>query len=268
MTPKGSSISASVDGVESTFAVNYLANFHLLSILSPALRVQPPDRDVRVIIATCSSYLGGQLPEHIPLLRQHAGKSSEAMTPKNPGATYASSKLALMTFAAALQKHLSSYKRPDGFPMNAKVIMADPGYSRTPGMRRFITFGSLWVLALYLVTWPLWWFILKGPEQGAQTLLHGAMEGSYARGDGGILLKECMEYKVVKDDVYDEAKQKKLWEMTEQAIEALEKEGALKRARLRKEQEEKGQSKDVKEPLQPVEEEKKKAGSRRSRKAA
>jgi len=191
------------------------------------------------------------------------------MTPKNPGATYASSKLALMTFAAALQKHLSSYVRPDGFPMNAKVIMTDPGYSRTPGMRRFITFGSLWGLALYLATWPFWWFILKGPEQGAQTLLHGAMEGSYARGDGGILLKECMEYKVVKNDVYDEAKQKKLWEMTEQAIEALEKEGAMNRAQKRQTQEGKQQSKDSEPSIQPATEDpKKKASSRRSRKAA
>jgi len=190
------------------------------------------------------------------------------MTPRNPGAAYASSKLALMTFAAALQKHLSSYVRPDGFPMNAKVIMADPGYSRTPGMRRFITFGSLWGLALYLITWPFWWFILKGPEQGAQTLLHGAMEESYARGDGGLLLKECMEYKVVKDEVYDEAKQKKLWEMTEQAIEVLEKDGAMKRAQEKKDQGKKDQPKDAELTSQPAEEEKKKANSRRSRRAA
>lgn len=260
-----------MDDVESTFAVNYLANFHLLSILSPALRVQPPDRDVRIIIATCSSYIGGQLPEKIPLLKSSSGKSAKVLTHNNPGAIYASSKLALMTFAAALQKHLSSYTRPDGFPMNAKVIMADPGYSRTPGMRRYITSGSLWSLALYLITWPWWWFILKGPEQGAQTLLHAAMEASYARGDGGILLKECMKYKVVKDEVYDEAKQKKLWEMTEQAIEALEKEGALKRAREKKEQEEKAQATNG-EPSSPqspaAEAGKKQPGSRRSRKTA
>ena len=33
----------------------YLAHFHLLTLLGPSLRVQPPDRDVRVLIATCSS---------------------------------------------------------------------------------------------------------------------------------------------------------------------------------------------------------------------
>ena len=49
------------DGVEASWGVNYLANFHLLSILSPAIRAQPPDRDVRIIMATCPSYIGGQL---------------------------------------------------------------------------------------------------------------------------------------------------------------------------------------------------------------
>ena len=40
------------NGVEASWGVNFLANFHLLSILSPAVRAQPPDRDVRVIMGT------------------------------------------------------------------------------------------------------------------------------------------------------------------------------------------------------------------------
>ena len=44
-----------MDGVERQIGINYLAHFHLLTLLGPSLRVQPPDRDVRVLIATCSS---------------------------------------------------------------------------------------------------------------------------------------------------------------------------------------------------------------------
>ena len=51
MTPRGAAVQISEDGVEANFAVNYLANFHLLSILSPAIRAQPADRDVRISVS-------------------------------------------------------------------------------------------------------------------------------------------------------------------------------------------------------------------------
>lgn len=65
MTPPGGKATATEDGLESTWGLNYLANFHLLSILSPALRAQPPDRDVRIIFSTCAAYMGGKLPDSL-----------------------------------------------------------------------------------------------------------------------------------------------------------------------------------------------------------
>jgi hypothetical protein len=277
LTPKGSSIEISADGVESNFALNYLANFHLLSILSPALRAQPADRDVRIVFSTCSSYMAGKLPEQVPMprsSRKNKNKSiQKPVTSASPGAAYASSKLALMTFASAFQKHLSTYVRPDKNPVNAKVLIVDPGYCRTPGMRRYITFGSLWGLGVYLVTWPLWWLLLKSPEQGAQTYLFATMEAGFARGEGGQLLKECMEYKIIKEEVNNEAEQKKLWELSEKAIEALEKEGAVKRALLKKEREEAERVTEIvdKEPVTSAkkdQEKERKFATRRARKQA
>ena len=165
MTPRGAAVQVSEDGVEANFAINYLANFHLLSILSPAIRAQPADRDVRVLVGACSSYMAGRIPDVVPIPRIRGSKSAGKGNSKSGGtaanpAAYASSKLALMTFASAFQKHLSSYQRPDKAPVNARVLMVDPGYTRTPGMRRYITFGSLWGLGLYLLTWPFWWFCL------------------------------------------------------------------------------------------------------------
>jgi NAD(P)-dependent dehydrogenase (short-subunit alcohol dehydrogenase family) len=151
-----------------------------------------------------------------------------------PGGVYATSKLALMTFAVAFQKHLSSYARPDKNPVNARVIIVDPGWSRTPGMRRFLSFGSLWGLALYLFMWPFWWLVLKSPDQGAQTFLYAAMEAQYGRGPGGVFLKECHEIKYVKPEIDDEQVQKKLWELSEATVQALEKEGAVRRAKEKK----------------------------------
>ena len=281
MTPKNAPLEVSKDGVEATFAINYLANFHLLSILSPAIRAQPPDRDVRIILGSCASYMGGTVPNSVPFPRfdradpppsskqpkKAKQKSSQPEQPKllakNPSFAYGSSKLALMTFAQAFQKHLSMYKRPDSNPVNARVLLVDPGWSRTPGMRRYLTFGSLWGLAVYLFTWPFWCLVLKSPQQGAQTFLYAVMEEKFGKGEGGMLLKECREVKVAanKTEVRDEGVQKKLWEVSEKAIEALEKEGARKRADAKKDEEEAQRKEEKVNSAGP------KPGSRKSKKA-
>lgn len=207
------------DALDPVWGINYLANFHLLSILSPAIRAQPPDRDVRVVFATCSSYVGGDL-KHL----------KDTRDPLPLGRKYETSKLACMIFALAFQKHLDEYHRPDKQPNNARVITVDPGFTRTPGMRRWLTMGTLWGLLLYLVTWPFWWLVLKSPEQGAQGFLRAAMEADLGRGSGGRLLRECKEVEYLRKEIKDEGAQKKLWAFSEKQIEALEKDGAVKRA--------------------------------------
>lgn len=225
ITPQASEeVQRTLDGVELNWGVNFLANFHLLSILSPALRAQPPDRDVRVIMGTCSGYIGAKVADD--------GRSPE----RNVGA-YGASKLALMQFAQSLQKHLDAYARPDKQPNNTRVILVDPGWTRTPGMRRWLTAGSLWGLLVYLMTWPIWWLVLKSPEQGAQSFLHASMEAELGRGPGGKLIKECREVDYARKDIKDEELAKKLWESSEKQIEALEKEGAVRRALAKKEME-------------------------------
>lgn len=219
LTPRFGIAPKTQDQLDPVWGINYLANFHLLSILSPAIRAQPPDRDVRILFSTCSSYVGGVLK---------GLKDDRDPLPK--GRKYETSKLANLIFAQAFQKHLDEYKRPDKQPNNARVIAVDPGFSRTPGMRRWLTMGSLWGLLLYLITLPLWWLILKSPMQGAQGFLRAAMEAELGRGAGGRLLRECKEVEYLRAEVKDEGAQQKLWAFSEKQIEALEKEGAVKRA--------------------------------------
>lgn len=256
-----------LDGLDEEWQVNYLANFHLLSILSPAIRAQPPDRDVRIIFASCSSYIGAtidlQRSEGITTTTTTTsttkktgvankkskiggadsgggdgdGSSKKKKTASRTTATsmYGTTKLSLMIFARAFQKHLSSYKRPDQQPMNAHVLIVDPGYTRTPGTRRWITGGSLWGLLLYLLTWPVWWLLLKAPEQGAQSFLYAAMEarfglGGVGGGGGGWLIKECCEIEPLRKEVDDEEIAKQLWQFSEDQIQVKEKESAKRRA--------------------------------------
>jgi hypothetical protein len=226
MTPTWGNSQMTADGVEEEWGINYLANFHLLSILSPAIRAQPPDRDVRILFSTCNSYIGATLDLSTTEKKTTSGHKS-----------YGRSKLALMTFAVAFQKHLESYSRPDKQPNSARAFLVDPGQSRTPGTRRWLTGGSLWGLVVYLITWPFWWLVLKSPEQGAQSYLLAAMEGELGRGPGGKMVKECREYEVSRSEVNDIEIAKKLWEFSEKQIEQLEKEGAVKRALAKKENE-------------------------------
>jgi NAD(P)-dependent dehydrogenase (short-subunit alcohol dehydrogenase family) len=226
MTPYWGTTKTTIDGIEEEWAINYLANFHLLSILAPGIRAQPPDRDVRILFSTCSSYIGGTLEM----------KDTEAPT-KSGGTSYARSKLAVMIFANAFQKHLDAYMRPDKQANNARAFIVDPGYSRTPGTRRWLSGGSLLGLAVYLVTWPAWWLVLKSSEQGAQSFLKAAMEAEYAAAPGGMMIKECMEIQPLRQEVKNEDVAKRLWEFSEKQIEAVEKVGAVKRGIAKKEAE-------------------------------
>ncbi|KAI9928390.1 hypothetical protein ASPWEDRAFT_67390 [Aspergillus wentii DTO 134E9] len=256
------------DGLDEEWQVNYLGNFHLLSILSPALRAQPAHRDVRVIFTTCPGYIGSEFDlkqaNKIEAARKPGTKSSAATQKKNSN-MFGLSKLSLMTFAHTFQKHLNAYKRPDGQPSCTRVIVVDPGFSRTPGTRRWLTGGSLWGLLFYLITWPIWWLILKSPQQGAQTILYAAMEGKFSRGEGFWMLKECREVAFARSEIKSEEQGKKLWEFSEQQIQTQEKESAVKRALAKKEKEEAEKQK-ASEPETSGAAKEPTPGSRRSRK--
>lgn len=233
LTPPGHARKVTEEGIEETWMVNYLANFHLLSILSPAVRAQPLDRDVRIIITTCSSYI------RAPPLSDAIDDNSWS-----PTTAYARSKLALTTFGQAYQKHLDAYKRPDGGQMNSRVIFADPGLCRTSGTRRWLTKGSLLGLTTYLIGYGVPWILLKSPEMGAQSILYAAMELTLGRGSGGRLVKECRERDFARADVKDDEVAKKLWEESDALIEKTEKVAAKKRAASKKDDDEKSAKKE------------------------
>lgn len=223
------------DGVEHVWGINYLANFHLLTLLAPSIRNQPPDRDVRVIAATCGSYmLSSPLADH--LADPHF--STRGFPQKSPWRATGAAKLALMNFFIEFNKRNRAYKRKDGEPVNARAFLIDPGLARTPGTRHFLTLGSLWGLLIYLLTWPFWWLILKSPKQAAQTFLFAAMSPEGAEGEGGQLYRECRTVEIQNKEVHDEELAGKLWELTEKEIVELEKKAAIERKKKQLEQEE------------------------------
>ncbi|KAK4204187.1 hypothetical protein QBC40DRAFT_3622 [Triangularia verruculosa] len=257
LTTPGHARTETEEGVETEWMVNYLANFHLLGILSPAIKAQPFDRDVRIIIPTCNSYIGA--PKLEPEL---VGDKKGYWSPKM---AYARSKLALMVFAKSYQKHLDAYKRPDQLPMNARVVIVDPGFARTVGMRRWLTRGSLWGLFLYMVFYVVAWLLLKSPNMAAQSIMFAAMDGSLLRGTGGKLIKECMEIDCARKDVEDEEVAKKLWEESDKLVEKTEKAAAIKRAREKKEREEREKVEEIESLVETIKKGKAKEGGKKKK---
>ncbi|CAK7238994.1 MAG: hypothetical protein STHCBS139747_000415 [Sporothrix thermara] len=264
------------DGIERTWQVNYLANFHLLSMLSPALRSQPFDRDVRVIVTTCSSYIGAppltappaqslkpKKPTSTATTSSSSSSSSSPTSPDGidipdwtPARAYARSKLALMAFARAFQKSLDDHKRPDKLPGNVRVLLVDPGMSRTPGFRRWLTSGSLlWLVLGYVLLYPIWWLFIKSADDGAQSILYAAMDNDLRRmrdfgavGDPLVaeaqndslahkIVKECRLMDTARRDVEDESVAKALCKDSQVLVETTEKRSAEKRKRDKEAQE-------------------------------
>ena len=181
---------------------------------------------MRIVIATCGNYMLGDL--------KHMRDTKE---PLPDGKEYATSKLALMVFATAFQKHLNTYQRPDKAPNNARVVVVDPGPSRTPGMRRWLSFGTVWGLLGYVLMWPLYWLVLPSASGGAQAFLWATLEADFGRGQGGRMVRGTQEVKPARPEVGSDQVAEELWKFSEAQITALEKEGATQRAVAKKEAE-------------------------------
>lgn len=219
----------SVDGVEIQMAVNYLGHFQLLTLLEPALRVQPPDRDVRVLVSSCLSETVGDV-QMTDLLWE------ERSYPANrPWKVFGTSKLLLHMFAKELQRRLEAHERPDKQPCGVRVNVVNPGLVRSPGLRRFVSMGSVWGLLAYLVLYPLFWIFLKSCEQGMQSYLFAMNSPNVFSGKGGTYIKECT---VVGDgarrELGDELLQGKVFEQTQRTIARLEKTSAIERNKAKK----------------------------------
>ncbi|KAF3936082.1 hypothetical protein ABW20_dc0106146 [Dactylellina cionopaga] len=231
MAPPFSARTLTKDGVEVHWGLDYLANYHFLTLMMPALKVQPPDRDVRVLVATCAAYMVGDLDLNDPefLARGYPAR--------RPWLVYGAAKLALMALLVELQRQLDAYKRPDGLPMNVRVFSVDPGIIRSPGSRRWISLGSVIGLLGYLITWPFWWLVLKSADQGAQSFYAGLYDPEFTRSPGNGFIRECRISPFRNQDIESEILGQQLFEASKAQVERVEKVAAAARAQEKKREE-------------------------------
>lgn len=222
------------DGVELHLGVNYLAPRLLLTLLGPCLRAQPAERDVRVVATTCASHL---LAETDLRDMEFQGRGYPSARPWRASGA---SKLLLMTMLVDQQRRLDAFVRPDGLPCRVNCLLVDPGFARTGSLRRWVSMGTLPGLALYLLTYPLWFVLCKSAEGAAQGVLFASM-GPTCSADvhhhddhddddgvrGGELYGECTRKPVRRPEVRDPDFQRALWDASETLTREVEVRSAL-----------------------------------------
>lgn len=220
--PIGKPRQTTEEGVEKQLGINYLSHYHLLTLLAPALRSQPPDRDVRVLVASCASQSLGEVDLKDLLSENKRYQQNKSYK------VYGTSKLLLGLFVKEMQRRCNQYERKDNMPCNIKFNMVNPGMMRTPSTRRFLSMGTIWGLILYLILFPVWYLFFKNAYEGQQSFLYALWAPQFLQIDGGHFIQECKIITPSRKEFQDEELQKKVYEQTESIIGRLEKQSALK----------------------------------------
>lgn len=232
--PMGKSRQVTEEGIEKQLGINYLAHYHLLTLLAPSIRSQPPDRDVRLLLTSCATQSLGQIDME-DLLYENK-RYSKNLSYK----LYGTSKLLLGLFGKEFQKRCLNYQRKDNLPCNVHVSLVNPGMMRTPSTRRFLSMGSIWGLIMYVILYPIWFLFFKSTSDGIQSLLFTLFSPVFLQNYGFQLVAECKIIAPSRKEFADEELQQDIYDKTEKIIERLEKQSAIER----KKASEKGKTKE------------------------
>lgn len=221
----------SKDGLEIQMATNFVGLFHLLDILQPSFKAQPPDRDVRIIVSTCWLQSLGSINLDDPLWQDEKYTSALRF--------FSSSKLQLGLCLAEIQRKIiqdvESEKKVEKSGKNITFALVQPGTMRSNSLRRVISNGSIFVLAILycIILYPLLWLFTKSGNRGAQSVLYAVMtpelEEVNLKDTEIKYISDCSVVKFARKEFADKELQQKLYQKTKDDIFALEKKSAVKR---------------------------------------
>ena len=226
-------------------SINCVGTFHLLNLLKPCIKSQPPDRDVRIVYSTCIwQALGNVFPED-PCMSQEKFISHKF---------YSASKLQMSLLLVELHRQLvvGDEKEVKGAEKGDKLTKANisttivqPGIMRSGTLRRLISNGTVWaLLVLYAgILYPFLWLFIKNGHGGAQSILYSlytpefekinieSMEGKFTLGIPGCnyVINCNIQPKFYKKEFYDVALQSVLYNNMCKQIEHVEKVTAAKK---------------------------------------
>jgi len=178
----------SSDGIEMQFAVNHLGHFLFTNLL---LERMMGKTDSRIIMVSSSLYKYAT----IDFINFNTEKYYD------PSQAYGRSKLANILFSKELSKRL-----PDGITVNSMhpgIVWTELGRYRIPNC-----------IAKVLFSIPAY-FLLRTPEQGAQTIIHMATDPEIRlKNVSGKYFGNC-KVENVNPNADDDHMSEKLWEISE-----------------------------------------------------
>ncbi len=195
----------SKDGIELTFAVNYLSNFLLVNLL-----LSKSDSLKRIVLVTSSLHdpkTGGPQPPRLESIDLMAHPTDVAEKGKPGFRRYATSKLCLIFFTYRLAELLKANKRDD-----VLVNAFNPGLMAGTGLGRNSTFftGLVWYYLLPLLAKT----VIKGASNPERSGLYLSRLISDVNGTGKYI--DIDKESRSSEESYDHEKSEKLWHESEQ----------------------------------------------------
>jgi NAD(P)-dependent dehydrogenase (short-subunit alcohol dehydrogenase family) len=174
-----------VDGLELTFAVNYMAPFVLTTGLLGLLKANAPARVLNVV---SGGYKGGKLDfDNLQSERRFSGQRA-----------YNNSKLALLIFTYELARRMAD----SGVTVNA----VDPGFVRGTDIGRTLPLG-------YQLIAILMWPFMANVQKGADTIIWGATDPSLSDTTGRYFKRR--KELTTGSPTHDADLARRLWEASE-----------------------------------------------------
>ena len=170
------------DGIETTFAVNYLAQYLLSNLLLDVLQASSPARIVNVASSV--------LAKNIDFENLNGEKHYRQLN------AYGQSKLAVILFTYELSRRIEG--------TGVTVNCLHPGYVKTNMIKNFRKFVKYF--------YPLIGLFMKKPKKGAKTSIYLA-SSSEVEGVSGKYFKKRKEVETVKVS-YDEEIAQRLWDVS------------------------------------------------------
>ncbi|GAV53122.1 hypothetical protein ZYGR_0AI04040 [Zygosaccharomyces rouxii] len=224
---------SSVEGLELQMATNFAGVFHLLDLLQPSFKAQPPDRDFRIIVTTCWLQSLGQVNVQDPLWQNAPYESALRH--------FASSKLQLSLCMLELQRRITKAikeEKAGGVErtgLNVSVTLVQPGIMRSPSLRRVLSNGSVTLLLLLycIVLYPWLYLLTKSGHRGGQSILYALMtpelEEVNHKDNDVKYISDCKIIKYARKEFADANLQAQLFANTQRDILEFEKKMAIKR---------------------------------------
>lgn len=176
------------DGLELTFAVNYMAPFMLTTALAELLKESAPARILNVV---SSGHKAGRLDfDDLQSERRFSGQRA-----------YNSSKLALVLFTYELARRLRGSR--------VTVNAVDPGFVRGTGIGHTLPLG-------YQVLGMLLWPVMASVQRGAETAVWAATAPSLTDTTGKYFKRH--KEMGTESSTRDADLAKRLWEETERIM--------------------------------------------------